>query len=135
MDGKKNKLKLNDEKTEVILVNPKNYDVNISSLKIGDEDVIFNEKAKNLGVYLDKDLNMNFQITNLSKAIYLEIRKLKHISKFVSNSCLKTLAASFILSRLDYCNALYKNLNKYQIDQLQKLQKFCSKSCYVKVSL
>ena len=123
----KNKLKLNDEKTEVVLINPKNYDVNISSLKIGDEDIIFNEKAKNLGVYLDKDLNMNFQITNLSKAIYLEIRKLKHISKFVSNSCLKTLAASFILSRLDYCNALYKNLNKYQIDQLQKLQNFAAK--------
>ena len=111
----------------MILINPKNYDVNISSLKIGDEDIIFNEKAKNLGVYLDKDLNMNFQITNLSKAIYLEIRKLKHISKFVSNSCLKTLAASFILSRLDYCNALYKNLNKYQIDQLQKLQNFAAK--------
>ena len=107
----KNKLKLNEEKTEVVLINPKNYDVNISSLKIGDEDIIFNEKAKNLGVYLDKDLNMNFQITNLSKAIYLDIRKLKHISKSVSNSCLKTLAASFILSRLDYCNALYKNLN------------------------
>ena len=123
----KNKLKLNEEKTEVVLINPKNYDVNISSLKIGDEDIIFNEKAKNLGVYLDKDLNMNFQITNLSKAIYLEIRKLKHISKFVSNSCLKTLAASFILSRLDYCNALYKNLNKYQIDQLQKLQNFAAK--------
>ena len=122
-----NKLKLNDEKTEVVLINPKKYDINISSIKIGDEDIIFNDKAKNLGVFLDKDLTMNFQITNLSKAIYLEIRKLKNISKFVSQSCLKTLAASFILSRLDYCNALYKNLNKYQIDQIQKLQNFAAK--------
>lgn len=70
---------------------------------------------------------MNIQITNVSKAIYLEIRKLKHMSKFVSESCLKTLSASFILSRLDYCNALYKNLNKYQIEQLQKLQNFAAK--------
>ena len=123
----KNKLKLNDEKTEVVLVNPKKYDVNISSLKIGDEDIIFSDKAKNLGVFLDKDLTMNFHIINLSKAIYLEIRKLKHISKFVSESCLKTLAASFILSRLDYCNALYKNSNKYQINQIQKLQNFAAK--------
>ena len=50
-----NKLKLNDDKTEVVLINPKKYDVNVSSLKIGDEDIIFNDKAKNLGGFLDKD--------------------------------------------------------------------------------
>ena len=122
-----NKLKLNDEKTETILINPKKYDVNVSSLKIGDEDIVFNDKAKNLGVFLDNELSMKYQISNLSKAVYLEIRRLKHISKFVSESCLKTLAASFILSRLDYCNALYKNLNKYQIEQIQKLQNFAAK--------
>ena len=122
-----NKLKLNDDKTEVVLINPKKYDINVSGLKIGDEDILFNERAKNLGVFLDKDLSMNFQISNLSKAIYLEIRRLKHISRFVSESCLKTLAASFILSRLDYCNALYKNLNKNQIYQIQKLQNFAAK--------
>ena len=122
-----NKLKLNDEKTEIILINPKKYDVNVSSLKIGDEDIVFNDKAKNLGIFLDNELSMNFQISNLSKAVYLEIRRLKQISKFVSESCLKTLAASFILSRLDYCNALYKNLNKYQIEQIQKLQNFAAK--------
>ena len=38
-----NKLKLNDEKTEVVLINPKNYDVDISSLKIGDEDIVFSD--------------------------------------------------------------------------------------------
>ena len=122
-----NKLKLNDEKTETILINPKKFDVNVSSLKIGDEDIVFNDKAKNLGIFLDNELSMKYQISNLSKAVYLEIRRLKHISKFVSESCLKTLAASFILSRLDYCNALYKNLNKCQIEQIQKLQNFAAK--------
>ena len=36
-----NKLKLNEDKTEVILINPKNYDVNVSNLLVGDEDVHF----------------------------------------------------------------------------------------------
>ena len=122
-----NKLKLNEDKTEVILINPKNYDVNVSNLLVGDEDVHFSDYAKNLGVFIDKDLTMDCQITNLSKAVYLEIRRLKHISNFVDENCLKTLAASFILSRLDYCNSLYKNLNKYQIEKLQKLQNFAAK--------
>ena len=122
-----NKLKLNDDKTEAILINPKNYLVNKSNLIIGEEEILFNNAAKNLGVFIDEDLSMNCQISNLSKAIYLEIRRLKHISKFVNESCLKTLAASFILSRLDYCNALYINLPQYQIKKLQKLQNFAAK--------
>ena len=36
------------------------------------------------------------------------------------------------MSRLDYCNALYKNLNKYQIHQIQKLQNFAAKVCLSK---
>ena len=49
------------------------------------------------------------------------------MSNFVSESSLKTLAASFILSRLDYCNSLFKKLNGTQIYQLQKLQNFAAK--------
>ena len=134
-----NKLKLNDDKTEALLVNPKKYQVDVSHFSIGDEDVVFTNAAKNLGFYIDEDLSMNSHITNLSKAVYLEIRRLRQISKFVSESCLKTLAASFILSRIDYCNALYKNLNKYQIDKIEKLQNFAakvvlSKSIYERVT-
>ena len=49
------------------------------------------------------------------------------MSRFLSKNCLKTLAVSFILSKLDYCNALFKNLQEYQIDKLQKLQNFAAK--------
>ena len=70
---------------------------------------------------------MHFHVTNLSRAIYLEIRKLTQISKFVDESNLKTLATSYILSRLDYCNGLFKNMNNYQFDKLQKLQNFAAK--------
>ena len=122
-----NKLKLNDEKTEVILCNPKKYDVDVSEIKVGNDIVKFTESAKNLGVYFDEDLSMDTHFVNISKAVYLEIRRLKQMSKFVSESSLKTLAASFILSRFDYCNALFKNLKKSQLDKLQKLQNFAAR--------
>ena len=122
-----NKLKLNDEKTEVILINPKKYEIPFDNLTIGNDQIKFAESAKNLGVFLDSDLSMKCHISNLSRAIYFEIKRLKTMSRFVSESCLKTLASSFILSRLDYCNALFKNLNQYQIKSLQKLQNFASK--------
>ena len=54
-----NRLKLNEEKTEVVLINPEKYDVDVSSLKIGDEDIMLNDKAKNLDIFLDKNLTIN----------------------------------------------------------------------------
>ena len=52
-------------------------------LFIGKEKVTFANFAKNLGVHIDQNLSMN-HITKISKAIYLENRKLKHMSKFVN---------------------------------------------------
>ena len=57
-----NKLKLNEEKTEIILCNPKKFDIHISSLKFGDEVVNFSNSGKNLGVIFDEKLNMNEHI-------------------------------------------------------------------------
>ena len=70
---------------------------------------------------------MNCRVTNLCKAVYLEIRRLRHMSSFVDEDSLKTLASSFILSRLDYCNSLFKKINAEQIQKLQKLQNFAAK--------
>ena len=70
---------------------------------------------------------MNCHITNICRSVYLEIRRLKHMSRFVDENSLKTLASSFILSKFDYCNALFKNLNQCQIEKMQKLQNFAAK--------
>ena len=49
------------------------------------------------------------------------------MSKYVSENSLKTLAASFILSRFDYCNSLFIGMNFSLCDKLQKLQNFAAK--------
>ena len=85
------------------MINPKKNDIPFDHLTVGSEVIDFAESAKNLGVHIDEDLSMKCHFSNLSKAIYFEIRRLKTMSRFVNESCLKTLATSFILSRMDYC--------------------------------
>ena len=124
-----NKLKLNQDKTEIILCNPKNFDISINTLKCGDESISISKCGKNLGVTFDDKLSMSDHILSISKAIYCEIRRLKQISHFVTSECsLKKLASSFILSRLDYCNSLFINLPKKDIYQLQKLQNYAART-------
>ena len=50
-----NKLKLNDDKTESLLCNPKSFDILIDKINIGDESVSFVNVARNLGVMIDEN--------------------------------------------------------------------------------
>ena len=80
-----------------------------------------------MGVYFDDNLSMSTHVTNLSRSVYLEIRRLKKYVTLRERVSFKTLAASFIFSRLDYCNSLFKNIKSNQLDQLQKHQNFAAK--------
>ena len=42
-----NKLQLNDEKTEILLINPKKYDIDVNNITIGNDCIVFSEHAKN----------------------------------------------------------------------------------------
>ena len=113
--------------TSTLLCNPKKYEIDVDHLNISCDSIKFSNSVKNPGVHFDDDLSMNAHVMTLSKAVYIEIRRLKHISNFVYESSLKTLAASLILSRFDYCSSLFKKLNASQTYQLQKLHNFAAK--------
>ena len=74
------------------MINPKKYDIPFDHLTVGSEVIDFAESAKNLGVHIDEDLSMKCHFSNLSKAIYFEIRRLKTMfgfvnEKFFKNTC------------------------------------------------
>ena len=119
-----NRLKLNDDKTEVLFINPREHECpsTYTSLKIGNEEIQFSYSAKNLGVTISDNLCMNNHITNVCRSAYLEIRRMKHMSRYISEDHLKYVACSFILSRLDYCNSLYNNISKELVQKLQRAQ-------------
>ena len=51
-----NKLKLNDDKTELIVCNPRNFDFELGNIFIGDQSISPSSNAKNLGVVIDDKL-------------------------------------------------------------------------------
>ena len=119
-----NKLKLNEDKTEVMLCNPKKIDIDpsIDNIHIGNDKIVFSKKVKNLGVYFDSSLCMEAQINHLCKSLNFELRKIHQMSQFLNFNTTKQLVTSFMLSKLDYCNALLTNLPLEQIERLQKIQ-------------
>ena len=119
-----NKLKLNDEKTEVLCSGPQRALslINEKSLRVGGNEILFSDCVKSLGVYLDPSLTMRQHISYICKSAYFELRKISSIRPFLTQFAAVQLVSSLILSRLDYCNAILAGLPSEDIARLQRIQ-------------
>ena len=120
-----NKLQLNDNKTEAMIILSNRMSVHSplpSVIHIGDADVPFVSSVKSLGVTLDSNLSMSQHISNTCKAAYIQIRHISSIRHLLTTQATQTLVCSLVLSRLDYCNSLLSGCPQYLLDKLQKVQ-------------
>ena len=73
-----NMLKLNDSKTELMLVtsNRSKHLHNLpTSITIGNAQITFKQSVKNLGSTLDCHLTMNAHVSNIARTCYFELRR------------------------------------------------------------
>jgi hypothetical protein len=93
-----NLLKLNQDKTELIVFAPKNRVKQMSDFNgtiLSDPNC-----AKNLGVFFDKTLSMAQQFSAIAKSCYHQIRNIGHIISYITENAYKTLVYSLVTSRL-----------------------------------
>ena len=119
-----NMLKLNDDKTELIVFTSKcQADANtVNTLRVGSNIIHSAPVVKYLGFYLDSQLTMLNQVNSIIKACYYHLRNIGKIRKFITDNACKILVHSLIISRLDYCNALLCGLPDAVSSRLQRVQ-------------
>ena len=120
----KRKLKLNDGKTEIIIVrgNRRSADAdNILNINIDDSQLQPIDSARNLGIRMDSRLDYKLHINQMVKNCYLQIRNLYYVKRFINRQCLLTLVHSMVFSRVDYCNALLVGLPNYILKKVQSV--------------
>ena len=120
-----NKLKLNDDKTEIMIVSSPRMSTSVpvpDSVFVGNSTIQFSSSVKNLGVILDSNLSMHSQVLSVVRAVNCELRRIGSIRNYLSESATQTLVSAFILSRLDYCNSLLHGCPQYLLNRVQKLQ-------------
>ena len=124
-------LKLNDSKTQVILIGTES---NVSkcksqspNIKLGDSIVPFSSHVKNLGVLFDETLSFKKHISTVAKNLMFHLRNLRHIRSYFTKSSFETVIHAFITSRLDYCNSLYSGLPSSTLRPLQIAQNFAAR--------
>lgn len=77
-------------------------------------------KVKNLGVWVDQKLSFKDQVN--SEATSFALKSCKKILPFLPKECHQTVITAFTMSRLDYCNSLFLNIQEGLMHKLQRLQ-------------
>jgi hypothetical protein len=119
-----NKMKLNDSKTEVLVVVKKSQRKCVEDIRVrvGDSVVIPSKRVRNLGGDLDEELSMVTQVRSVVKSVNFHIRRIGKIRRYIdSDTCAKVINAT-VTSRLDYHNALLAGIPDKYLRPLQLAQ-------------
>ena len=124
-----NKLKLNDGKTEFMVISKGQLPetLTIPDLRIGDSVIVPSDSVRNLGSYWDNRMKMDVHIANVCKSSYLQLHNMYCIKNCLNAESLATLAHAFVTSRLDYANGLLYGIPEYQLRRLQGVQNNCAR--------
>jgi hypothetical protein len=117
-----NLLSLNQSKTEFLLIGlPKQLSKvsDAALLMPSNVSITPSDSARNLGVIFDSSLTMSDHISSVSKSCFMSIRDLRRIRSTLDFATAKTIATSLIHTKIDYCNSLFLNLPRSQLDRLQ----------------
>ena len=118
-----NYLKLNEDKTELLVFTSKRSSTPDIAVSIGNDLIsITEDPPKNLGVYFDKYLCMEKHMDTLAKSLNSSLFKIGKIRKYLDKKSCASFTNGLFTMRLDYCNGLFFGLPKKLLDRLQKLQ-------------
>ena len=119
-----NEVKLNHDKTEVMLTHSKcRPSPSFQSLCVGDESVAASQSARSLGVIFDEHMSFHAHVSSICRSSFYHLRNLSRIRKYFTKESAEVAVHAFVTSKLDYyCNALLYGLPKYQLQRLRYVQ-------------
>jgi hypothetical protein len=117
------KLKLNGDKTEVLVITSPYYQKFLPNtvFKIDDAVIIPKTSVRNIGILFDNTMSMADQVSSICKSVHFHLRNIGQIRKLITNDACKKLIHALVSSRLDYGNACLYNIPNYQLNRLQML--------------
>ena len=125
----RNSLKMNEDKTEAIILGREIHlkNLHINTISIAGAQIKVSECVKYLGVCIDKHLTMEEQINHVVKVSHWQIRKIRTIRRFIPEKTAAMLFISLVISQMDYCNSLFFGITREQVHKLQLIQNVCAR--------
>ena len=106
-----NKLKLNKDKSEVLVISS-SYRPRppLSSVDICNETLSCSPSARTIGVIFDQSLCMVPHVNEVCQSSFFHLRNIGFIRKYLTYDAAKIINHAFVVSKPDYCNSLLYGL-------------------------
>ena len=125
-----NRLKMNNYKTEFLLVGSRHQLLKCKSnlINVCDVTVTKSGSLKYLGVYIDSQLNFKEQCKEKCKIASMNLHYIHQIRQYLTTDACHLLVLALVISHLDYGNAIYYGLPKSTLAPLCRIQSMAAKN-------
>ena len=119
----KNKLKINDSKTEFLVLSSSFFKQQFNDLQInvGNTEINPSLSARNLGVIFDSHLNLESHINSVCRSAYFHLRNIRSIRNMLTDNACSQLIHALVTVCIDYCNSLLYGLPDCSLSRLQRI--------------
>ena len=119
----KHKLKINDSKTEFMVLTSSflKQQFNDLQIKVGNIQIKPSTTARNLGVTFDSNLNLESHINSVCRSAYFHLRNIRSVKKMLTYDAFSQLIHALVTVRIDYCNSLLYGLPEQSLNRLQRI--------------
>uniref|UniRef100_A0A803TS28 Reverse transcriptase domain-containing protein n=1 Tax=Anolis carolinensis TaxID=28377 RepID=A0A803TS28_ANOCA len=118
-----NKLKLNPDKTEVLLVSRKAEQGIGLQPELDGVALPLKAQVRSLGVLLDSSLSLEPQVSAVARGAFAQLKLVRQLRPYLGKPDMATVVHALVTSRLDYCNALYVGLPSKTVRKLELVQR------------
>lgn len=87
-------------------------------------------QIRNLGVIFDSTMSMSAHVTSICKSVNFILWNISRIRKFIDLDTCNHAITAFVLSKVDYANALLAGCSKKDVARLQRLQNKAARIIY-----
>ena len=119
-----NYLKLNDDKTEFVIIGSQHMlkKVETATIRVGDHDIKPVSKARNIGTIFDCNMSMEAQVNKMVKSAWNKLYSLGKIRGYLTEEQTQQAIHAFVTSQIDLNNAILCDLPSSLTKKLQRVQ-------------
>ena len=111
-----NRLKLNKDKTELLVISAKHLPIPIvQEISVVSETIRSSQKARNIGVTSDHHFLFNDHVASICKSSFYHLRNYSYLRKYLSSTTTEIRVHAFLSSKLGSCNSLLYGMQNYQV--------------------
>ena len=119
-------LKVNEQKTQMVVLGTPAMLRNMQPVTISfnGSQIPDSKQVKNLGVTIDRHLNYQAHIDDLTRRCTGTLMALNHARHVIPRSTLASIVQALVLSSVRYCMSVYGSCSETQIERVQKIINF-----------